>query len=108
MTKDERLRVAVVGLRIHAGGLEPDGNHGLIKSFHAQKEARVVAYCEWDAEEAEALEALARYHPDASMYDSLSDLLEGEEFDAAVVMLPSERGHWGGGAAGGGGEAPVH
>ena len=61
MNSSEPLRVAVVGLRIHAGGLEPDGNHGLIKSFHAQEDAEVVAYCEWDPDEEAALASLARH-----------------------------------------------
>ena len=89
MTREtEPLRVAVVGLRIHAGGLEPDRNHGLIKSFHGQPDARIVAYCEWDADEADALEDLARRDPSARVYTSLDELLEREAFDVAVVMLP--------------------
>lgn len=88
MNSSEPLRVAVVGLRIHAGGLEPDGNHGLIKSFHGQEDAEVVAYCEWDEGEAAALESLARYDPEAQIFSNLGDLVEWAEFDAAVVMLP--------------------
>lgn len=82
------LRAAVVGLRIHAGGLEPDRNHGLIKSFHGQDDVRIGAYCEWDPGEAAALESLARHDPSARIYTSLDDLFDGEEFDLAVVMLP--------------------
>ena len=82
------LRAAVVGLRIHAGGLEPDRNHGLIKSFHGREDARIAAYCEWDPDEQAALESLARHDPSARIYTSLSDLLDREEFDVAVVMLP--------------------
>ena len=82
------LRAAVVGLRIHAGGLEPDRNHGLIKSFHGREDARIEAYCEWDPDEQAALESLARHDPSARIYTSLSDLLDREEFDVAVVMLP--------------------
>ena len=82
------LRVAVVGLRIHAGGLEPDGNHGLIKSFYGRDNARVVAFCEWDPDEAAALESLSRHDPTASIYTSLEELLEREAFEVAVVMLP--------------------
>ena len=87
MNSSEPLRVAVVGLRIHAGGLEPDGNHGLIKSFHAQEDAEVVAYCEWEPDEEAALESLARHDPKARIFTDLGDLLEWGEFDAAVVML---------------------
>ena len=88
MKTHQPLRVAVVGLRIHAGGLEPDRNHGLIKSFHSQDDARIVAYCEWDPAEAEALAALERLDPTAHIYTGLDDLLTGEAFDLAVVMLP--------------------
>lgn len=90
MSGKEPLRVAVVGLRIHAGGLEPDGNHGLIKSFHGQEDARITAYCEWDEDEAEALASLARHDPEAQIFDNLCDLFEWGEFDAAVVMLPPD------------------
>ena len=86
--KGQPLRAAVVGLRIHAGGLEPDRNHGLIKSFYGQEDAQIVAYCEWDPDEAAALESLAQHDPSARIYTSLSDLLEQEEFELAVVMLP--------------------
>jgi UDP-N-acetyl-2-amino-2-deoxyglucuronate dehydrogenase len=88
MKTSQPLRAAVVGLRMHAGGLEPDRNHGLIKSFHAQEDAEVVAYCEWDAGEAEALAALARFDPAARFYTSLDDLLNDDAFDVAVVMVP--------------------
>ncbi len=90
MSEKEPLRVAVVGLRIHAGGLEPDRNHGLIKSFHGQEEARITAYCEWDEEESAALASLARHDPDARIFDNLCDLFEWDGFDAAVVMLPPD------------------
>jgi predicted dehydrogenase len=82
------LRAAVVGLRIHAGNLEPDRNHGLIKSFKAQPEVDVVAYCEWAPGEAAALEALQRADPQAHIYTNLEELLAREAFDLAVVMLP--------------------
>ena len=87
MNNTEPLRTAVVGLRIHAGGLEPDGNHGLIKSFHAQEDADVVAYCEWDPDEEAALASLAQYDPKARIFTDLGELLAWGEFDAAVVML---------------------
>ena len=87
MSAKEPLRVAVVGLRIHAGGLEPEGNHGLIKSFHAQEDVEVVAYSEWDAAEEAALASLARYDPEARIFTDLGDLLAWGEFEAAVVML---------------------
>ena len=82
------LRAAMVGLRIHAGGLEPDHNHGLIKSFHAQDDVEVVAYCEWEPAESEALATLKQLDPAARIYTNLDDLLAEEAFDLAVVMLP--------------------
>ncbi|MDE0181413.1 MAG: Gfo/Idh/MocA family oxidoreductase [Caldilineaceae bacterium] len=82
------LRVAVVGLRIHAGGLDPDRDHGLIKSFYGRDDARIVAYCEWDPDESAALESLAKYDPSAQIYTSLEELLDREAFEVAVVMLP--------------------
>ena len=84
----EPTRLAVVGLRIHAGGLEPDRDHGLIKSFHGRDDACIVAYCEWDPDEAAALESLSKHDPSAQIYTSLEELLDREAFEAAVVMLP--------------------
>ena len=82
------LKTAVVGLRIHAGDLDPDGNHGLLKSFKAQPGVDVVAYCEWDRSEAAALEAIRKTDPEAGIQTDLSALLADVEFDAALVMLP--------------------
>ncbi len=82
------LRAAVVGLRNHAGTLEPDKGHGLIKSFKAQPDVTVVAYCEWDMEQADALDALRRADPQAHFYAALGDLLAQELFDLAVILLP--------------------
>lgn len=82
------LRAAIVGLRNHAGTLEPDSGHGLIKSFQAQPDVAVVAYCEWDAEQADAVEALRRADPQARFYAAVSDLLAQETFDLAVILLP--------------------
>lgn len=82
------LRAAIVGLRNHAGTLEPDSGHGLIKSFRTQPDVTVVAYCEWDAEQAEAMEALRRADPQAHFYGAVRDLLAQETFDLAVILLP--------------------
>jgi predicted dehydrogenase len=82
------LKAAIVGLRIHAGSLEPDKNHGLIKSFKAQTNVEVVAYCEWDPAERAALDALQAADPAARIYTDLADLLAAETFDLAVIMLP--------------------
>lgn len=88
MAHDTRLRVAVVGLRNHAGTLDPNKNHGLIKSFKAQPDVAVVAYCEWETTEQSALAALAAADPAAHIYTDLADLLANEVFDVAVVLLP--------------------
>ena len=87
-TAKPSLKTAVVGLRIHAGDLDPDGNHGLLKSFKAQADVDVVAYCEWDRSEAAALEAIRKADPEAGIHTDLSALLAEVEFDAALVMLP--------------------
>lgn len=88
MTKPTPLKAAVVGLRNHAGSLEPDRNHGLIKSFKAQPTVEVVAYCEWDSGQTAALAALGAADPQAALYHSLDDLLAHATFDLAVLLLP--------------------
>lgn len=82
------LKAAIVGLRNHAGGLEPDKNHGLIKSFKAQPAVEVVAYCEWDAGQAAAFAAIQAADPQAALYHNLDDLLAHASFDLAVILLP--------------------
>ncbi|MBX3012642.1 MAG: Gfo/Idh/MocA family oxidoreductase [Caldilineaceae bacterium] len=89
MTTEPRLlKAAIVGLRNHAGTLEPDKNHGLIKSFKAQPTVSVVAYCEWAPEQATALAALQQADPQAAIYTNLTDLLAQASFDLAVILLP--------------------
>ena len=90
MTDAARLKVAIVGLRIHAGTLEPDRGHGLVKSFKAAPGVDVVAYCEWAPDQAAALGALGQADPAARLYTSLDELLQRESFDIAVVMLPPD------------------
>lgn len=82
------LKTAIVGLRNHAGTLEPEKNHGLIKSFKAQPDVDVVAYCEWAPDQAVALDALRRADPQAQFYTSLSALLADATFELAVLLLP--------------------
>jgi len=82
------LRAVIVGLRNHAGTLQPDKGHGLIKSFKAQPDVTVVAYCEWAVEQAGAVEALRRADPQAHFYSAVSDLLAQKVFDLAVILLP--------------------
>ena len=84
----DSLKAAIVGLRNHAGTLESDRGHGLIKSFKAQPDVTVVAYCEWDREQADAMEALRRADPQAQFYGGVRDLLAQETFDLAVILLP--------------------
>lgn len=91
MTEEPPLKAAMVGLRIHAGSLHPDRNHGLLKSFKAQQDIEVVAYCEWASDQASALAEIGRADPYARIYTSLDDLLANEDFDLAVIMLsPNE------------------
>jgi len=82
------LKAAIIGLRNHAGSLDPDKNHGLIKSFVAQSDVEVVAYCEWDPDQAAALAALQRAAPQAHIYTELTALVATETFDLAVILLP--------------------
>lgn len=82
------LKAAIIGLRNHAGSLDPDKNHGLIKSFKAQPDVVVVAYCEWDAGQAAALAAIQTADPQATIYHDLDELLANASFDLAVLLLP--------------------
>jgi UDP-N-acetyl-2-amino-2-deoxyglucuronate dehydrogenase len=82
------LKAAIVGLRNHAGTLEPDKNHGLIKSFKAQPDVDVVAYCEWATDQAAALAAIQAADPQARICGSLDELLAQVSFDLAVILLP--------------------
>jgi len=82
------LKAAIVGLRNHAGTLELDKNHGLIKSFKAQPAVEVVAYCEWAPDQAAALAAIQVAEPQARIYRSLDELLAQGDFDLAVILLP--------------------
>ncbi len=82
------LKAAIVGLRNHAGTLEPDRNHGLIKSFKAQPDVEIVAYCEWATDQAAALAAIGAADPQAHTYHKLDELLAQVSFDLAVILLP--------------------
>lgn len=82
------LKAAIVGLRNHAGTLEPDKNHGLIKSFKAQPDVEVVAYCEWAAEQRAALAAIQAADPQARVYHTVEELITQADFDLAVILLP--------------------
>ena len=82
------LKAAMVGLHIHAGSLDPDKNHGLLKSFKGQEDVEIVAYCESSADQAEALDGIRRADPEARIYTDLNDLIANEDFDFAAIMLP--------------------
>jgi len=89
MTSSQQpLKAAIVGLRNHAGTLEADKNHGLIKSFKAQPDVAIVAYCEWAPDQAAALATLRSADPQAAFYTNLDDLLAHTTFDLAVLLLP--------------------
>jgi predicted dehydrogenase len=81
------LKAAMVGLRIHAGSLHPDKNHGLIKSFKEQEDVEITAYCEWDTEYLSALDELHHLHPEARIYTDLEEMLANEELELAAIML---------------------
>ena len=78
----------MVGLHIHAGSLHPDKNHGLLKSFKAQEDVQIVAYCESSPDQAEALDEIRHADPEARIYTDLDNLMTNEDFDFAVIMLP--------------------
>lgn len=82
------LKAAIVGLRNHAGTLEPDKNHGLLKSFRAQPDVEIVAYCEWATDQATALAAIQAADPQARICSSVDELLAQVHFDLAVILLP--------------------
>lgn len=84
----QKLKAAIVGLRNHAGTLEPDKNHGLLKSFKAQPDVEIVAYCEWATDQAAALAAIEAADPQAHIYRNLDALLAQVSFDLAVILLP--------------------
>lgn len=86
--KAQTIKAAMIGLQIHAGTLEADRNHGLLKSFKAHPDVDVVAYCDWDPDQRGALLAIAATDPGARIYTDLQALLNSEEFDVAAIMLP--------------------
>ena len=88
MNRQLPLKAAVVGLHIHAGSLHPDKNHGLLKSFKAQEDVQIVAYCESSPDQAEALDEIRHADPEARIYTDLDNLMTNEDFDFAVIMLP--------------------
>lgn len=88
MTTAQPLKAAMIGLRNHAGSLDPAKGHGLLKTFRVLPDVEVVAYCEWAAEQAANLAAIPHFDSQARLYTSLDDLLAREDFDIAVVMVP--------------------
>ena len=86
-TQQQPLKAAIVGLRIHAGNLHPDRGHGLLKSFKAQEDVEIVAYCEWAPDQAAALDEIRQFDSHAHFYNDFEEMLDNEEIDFAVVML---------------------
>ncbi len=81
------LRVAMVGLRHgHMGTLNPAAPGGLLGTFSQIPGVMTVALCEADAT---VLAREAGHLPDARCYASVDTLLEGVDFDFAVVGLPA-------------------
>ena len=87
-TRELPLKAAIVGLHIHAGSLDPDKNHGLLKSFKGQEDVDIVAYCESSPDQVAALDEIRLADSDAHIYTDLNDLMVNEDFDFAVIMLP--------------------
>lgn len=82
------LKAVMIGLRNHSGSLDPNKSHGLLKTFKALPGVEVVAYCEWDPEQAAPLKAVTEADPQARTYTNLDDMLANEQFDIAAIMLP--------------------
>jgi predicted dehydrogenase len=82
LANDKTLKAAVVGLR--------SGHHrGFLGNLRNLEGVEIVAYCEEFA--TEKLDEMREQDPGATMYSSLDDLIEKEEFDLAqVVQWPSE------------------
>ena len=87
MDSKNALKTAMIGLRHgHMGkiGAEPSGYIG---TFRQLEGVDVVAYCE-DTDPS-LLEPVHQFHPEARTYTSVDALIEREDFDLAVVVLPA-------------------
>ena len=81
------LKTAMVGMRHgHMGKVGPD-YVGYIGTFRQLEGVEIVAYCE-DTDPS-LLEPVAQFDPGARTYTSIDDLIRGEEFELAVVVLPA-------------------
>ena len=79
------LKAVHVGLSVgHAGSLDGSGGQ-LIADFRRLPDVDVVAYCElYDSSK---LDEARKLYPGAGTYDNVDDLIAGEEFDLACVVL---------------------
>ena len=83
--RDGTLRVAHVGLSIgHAGSFD-DSKPRLLHDFRRLENVEVVAYCE--LYDSSFLDTAKRYDPAAGLYSSVEELIAGEDFDLACVVL---------------------
>ena len=81
------LKAACIGLRHgHMGTIGPS-MPGWIHTFRQLNGVEVVAYCEDTA--IDSLAEAAEYHPEASVYESVDDLIERHDFDFAFIALPA-------------------
>ena len=87
MATENALKTALIGLRHpHMGKFGPEPS-GYIATFRQLQRVAVVAYCE-DIDTA-LLEPAGEFHREARTYTSVDTLIEQEDFDLAVVVLPS-------------------
>ncbi len=86
MESKSPLKTAMIGLR-HGHMGKFGASNGYIATFEHLEGVEVVAYCE-DTDTA-LLEPVSEYHPKATTYTSVDDLINEEDFDLAVVVLPS-------------------
>ena len=79
------LKAVHIGLSVgHSGSLDGSGGQ-LIADFQRLPDVDVVAYCElYDSSK---LDEAKKLYPNAGTYDNVDDLIAGEEFDLACVVL---------------------
>ncbi len=81
------LKAVCIGLQHgHMGTIGPV-KPGWIHTFRQLEGVEIVAYCEDTA--TEKLAEAAEYDPEASVYTSVDDLIEKQDFDFAFMALPA-------------------
>ena len=89
MSLEKPHRVAIIGLRHpHVGSLDPARlSPGYIHTFKQIPDAEIVAYCE--ESDTALLDQAKAFDPVASVYASVDELLDKEDFALGCVVLPA-------------------